>query len=498
MPEEEDSSLIGGQHAEGALDGHSGDDTLGLARAVAPAIGVLDRHALGTASLPPQLVQGGVRGDAVAPRGHSTAAVEPTDSRRDRDEGVLGSVPGVLRIAEDAAADGEDGGILRAEERFDGCSVPTSGARRERVRLGRSSRAEILRNADDLMWPGRNFRREPVVQVGVIRLRKLAIVALASGAAALALAGCSGDGAASRSPAIAHLGAHNDLNSATAGDGGGGNASPGGVSSAGVPAGGTKSAASNSSTGVPGVHTLGISVTPVAPLIIRSGDVSVTVGHTDVMTAFDTISNDAITLGGYVSSSASGALPNDRGGANITVRVPTSRFAELATEVDKLGKVTAQQLNGRNVTSQSIDLVARITNLKTEEGALRALMGRAGSIPDILQVQNELFSVESDIEVLSSEESSLVARATYGTLSVALTPKALPPSHRPHAHPQGVVSRATHLAGHNTIAALRAVSVAVGWTFPALVVAAAAGVILWLRRRLGRRHVRTAEAAGNS
>ncbi len=234
--------------------------------------------------------------------------------------------------------------------------------------------------------------------------------------------------------------------------------------------------------------TVGESLVPVAPLVVRTGSISLGVTKSHVVSIFDEVSGDATDMGGFVASSSSTSA-GDTGGASLVVRVPSEAFATLVSRVDSLGKVEAQSLNGDDVTGESIDIQASLENLRSEESALRALLSRAGSIPSILQVQNQLFGVQGDIEQLTAEESSLVNRATYATLDVQLSPLPVH-KHKPahHAASENALVRAVKLAGHNTAVALRAIVVALGWGFPVILLAALAFVIWRLQRRIVRRH----------
>jgi hypothetical protein len=121
-------------------------------------------------------------------------------------------------------------------------------------------------------------------------------------------------------------------------------------------------------------------------------------------------------------------------------------------------------------------------------------MARAGSIPDILQVQNELFGVQGDIEALSAQEGSLINSTTYGTLSVTLQSVVIA-HHAPpkKAHVIALV-RALRLAGHNTLVALRGIALTIGWAFPILLLVAVGGLVWLIRRRV--RQPRPAVSAG--
>jgi hypothetical protein len=193
------------------------------------------------------------------------------------------------------------------------------------------------------------------------------------------------------------------------------------------------------------------------------------------MRTFNEVSAQVVGMGGFVSSSSTSGSTL----ASLVLRVPSDNFSRLVTEVSGDGHAVAEQLNGQDVTGESINLRARIINLTTEEASLRSLMTRAGSIPAILAVQDQLFSVEGEIEQLTAQESSLVNQASYATLALALQSAAV----ASHLAKPGAFSRAVTLAGHNTVAVLRSVLLAAGWAFPAAVVALAAGAVLWTRRR---------------
>ncbi len=134
---------------------------------------------------------------------------------------------------------------------------------------------------------------------------------------------------------------------------------------------------------------------------------------------FDRVSSVALDRGGFVASSSSGEA-SGANGASLTLRVPSAGFSNLVARIDTLGRVEAQQETGQDVTGAVVDLGARIANLKSEEAALRTLLSRAGSIAAVLQVQDQLFGVEGEIQQMGAAQGSFVDRATYATLSVHL------------------------------------------------------------------------------
>jgi hypothetical protein len=81
-------------------------------------------------------------------------------------------------------------------------------------------------------------------------------------------------------------------------------------------------------------------------------------------------------------------------------------------------KVLDEQTGSTDVTSQVIDLNARIDNLKTTEAALQAIMARATAIPDVIAVETQLSDTQGQIEQLTAQRDHLANQAAMSTLTV--------------------------------------------------------------------------------
>ena len=255
---------------------------------------------------------------------------------------------------------------------------------------------------------------------------------------------------------------------------------------AGGEAGRSASAApSASSVGTASATELGRVVPAVGPDIIRTGSLALSVRKGRLLEVFDAVTSDAENEGGFVADSSTAEQNRKAPSASLVLRVPSERFTQLMLAVSTLGKVESQQVQGQDVTGQLVNLSARITNLQAEEEALRKLVQAAGSIPNILKVQNELFTVESEIEQLSAQQASLDNQTTYATLTVNLVSSATPAAVKPKPRRENTFSRGVKLAWHNLAVAVRAIVLGVGWAFPLLVAAALAYVVWRLRRRRG-------------
>jgi Domain of unknown function (DUF4349) len=223
--------------------------------------------------------------------------------------------------------------------------------------------------------------------------------------------------------------------------------------------------------------------------VIVTGTISLSLARGHLLGAFDAVEKEAASVGGFVADSTSGSFDRQRPTASLVIRVPSVSFPAVFSDVARLGRVVNQNVHGQDVTGVVVNLGARIANLDAEEQALRRLVEHAGSIPNILLAENELFTVEGEIEQLTAQRASLLNQATFATLTVELT-AAAPPPPKVRSHRENVVLRSVKLAWHNLAVAAHGLVLAVGWGFPALV-AAALGLLVWRVRRRRRPTVPT-------
>jgi len=182
--------------------------------------------------------------------------------------------------------------------------------------------------------------------------------------------------------------------------------------------------ASKSATrlGIAGVTTG--SGASVGPKVESSGSVHLTVGKDEVQGALANLSRLATLDGGYVLSSQANSSSAGSGNfstATIVLQVPQQRFSSLITQVQRDGEATSIHSTSTNVTSQYVDLRARIAALEVSRHQYLAIMTRATTIGGILQVQNQLDAIQSQIEQLQGRTNVLDNATTYGTLTVKLS-----------------------------------------------------------------------------
>lgn len=152
-----------------------------------------------------------------------------------------------------------------------------------------------------------------------------------------------------------------------------------------------------------------------APLVIRTGNLHLEV--TDLGLAVAGGRNAIVGLGGYVESSEEQNTDHEQW-AQVTYRLPVAQWDAALAALRGLGTLLTENTASQDVTAQVVDLEARLANLRVTEQALQAIMDRAGTIDDVLQVQRELTTVRGDIERLTAQRDNLANQAGLSTLAV--------------------------------------------------------------------------------
>jgi hypothetical protein len=190
-------------------------------------------------------------------------------------------------------------------------------------------------------------------------------------------------------------------------------------------------------------------------------------------------------VGGYVSRETTYANPDhpSQATASIQVKIPVASYAATLNRLAQtLGTQLSLQQQAQDVTEQVADVNSQVASDQAAIAQLRALLSHAGSVGQLLSVQNQINVEESDLESMLAQQRALDHETTYATVTVTiLGPKAKAPVHHPKAPPS--------LAG-GFGAGWRALRITVSWTLaflgavaPFAAVVAVAGYIIYRGRR---------------
>ncbi|XVV12050.1 DUF4349 domain-containing protein [Actinoplanes sp. CA-131856] len=153
---------------------------------------------------------------------------------------------------------------------------------------------------------------------------------------------------------------------------------------------------------------------------------SLTVRVKDVNAAAGQATGIANTAGGFVGgdnrTSGSGA-----GSATLELRVPADKFGAVVDQLAKLGDEEQRQINTEDVTEAVVDLDARIAVQQARVDSGRKLLGQAKSLDDLVMLEREVATRESDLASLQAKKRNLADLTALSTITVTyLDPDADP------------------------------------------------------------------------
>ncbi|MEM1117364.1 MAG: DUF4349 domain-containing protein [Bacteroidota bacterium] len=156
---------------------------------------------------------------------------------------------------------------------------------------------------------------------------------------------------------------------------------------------------------------------PAERLLVRTASVRLRAeDHAEVVAQARAL---ARAVGGFVGEEASQRYA-DRVETTLTLRVPAARFDTLMAALTALdGEVDARSVSVDDVTRQVADVEARLGAKRAAEAQYIELMGRSGSIEDVLAVQARLQQVREEIE--SAEAQLRAVRDQVSLSTIRLT-----------------------------------------------------------------------------
>jgi len=182
----------------------------------------------------------------------------------------------------------------------------------------------------------------------------------------------------------------------------------------------------------------GFSSPTTSKKIESSGTIGVSVGSGHIQSTFNKLSSIATKDHGFVDSSraTTGSRANGSfSSGTIVLEVPQASFNLLVAQAQQVGRTTSVVTNSNDVTSQYVNLQARIDALKVGLNQYLKIMTRATSISGILAVQNQINQIQSQIEQDQGQLNVLNHETTYATLTVNVAAQS---HHTAPAHRSGI------------------------------------------------------------
>ena len=125
---------------------------------------------------------------------------------------------------------------------------------------------------------------------------------------------------------------------------------------------------------------------------------------------------------GYISSLTVSAEQGAARSLDAKLAVPASQFEAVLADLRALGHVAQEQQSSEEVTSQVVDLDARLKNSRETEAQLAEILrSRTGKVGDVLEVEREMARVRGEIESMEADQKQLQNRVAFASIELNLS-----------------------------------------------------------------------------
>ncbi len=231
--------------------------------------------------------------------------------------------------------------------------------------------------------------------------------------------------------------------------------------------------------------------------IIFTGTLTLTTP--DIQAAATRVAEIVEAAGGAVFSSR--VELGEHGHGTITVKLPPRALSATVAQLDTVGEVSGFSQDAQDVTSQMVDLDARILTAAASVDRARAFLEQAANIGELAQLEAELTNRETMLEQLRTHERALGDQVASATLTVELVLPAEQPiiEPTPPKPPSNFLKLRRFTVGEAfdsgwhafaTAAGFVAVVLAIAAPFVATVLLIGIPLVIVVRRRIRRRRAR--------
>jgi len=106
--------------------------------------------------------------------------------------------------------------------------------------------------------------------------------------------------------------------------------------------------------------------------------------------------------------------------SRMVVRIPTADFDHAMTELEKVATLVSSKRQSQDVTTQVLDMDARVESQRRSIDRIQVLFDHATSIKDIVSIESELSRRQADLESLESQQRYLADQTAMSTITLAV------------------------------------------------------------------------------
>ena len=106
-----------------------------------------------------------------------------------------------------------------------------------------------------------------------------------------------------------------------------------------------------------------------------------------------------------------------------TLKIPTAELDTFITALHAIGKISKKTITAKDVTDSKIDSDAKLKNLIALRERYLALLAKANSVTEMIEVEKELTRLQTEIDSLQNHITLLKNQSDMATAHVQLTQK---------------------------------------------------------------------------
>lgn len=154
--------------------------------------------------------------------------------------------------------------------------------------------------------------------------------------------------------------------------------------------------------------------------IIYNADLSLE--STDFDAARTALTDAVEAHGGYISySDLSGSAEDQDRYSHYTVRIPADSYRAFLEAVSGAANVLSVSESAEDITSEYIDVEARIASLENQRSRLNELADTAETTADLLEIESQLSDVQYQLESYTRQRSWMDDQVQYSTVDIRLS-----------------------------------------------------------------------------
>lgn len=154
--------------------------------------------------------------------------------------------------------------------------------------------------------------------------------------------------------------------------------------------------------------------------IIKSGNLYVQTKDYDVF--LNDINTKIGALGGFIENNVTEVYQvyeNEKlMHGSLKIRVPQESFYEAVSYLENTTEVRRKSINEKDVTKEYYEKDNKVKNLEVQEQHLRDLFEKATTVEEMLQIENELRRIRTEIDALNLSLADINDRASMSTIDL--------------------------------------------------------------------------------